>query len=272
LRPTAGRIARSTSTPDCRKSLDRVTVAAVRIDADRKAKRMVDDQDLAGLDPYDLMAAEADRMQRHFATLGADDWSQPTRCAGWNVRDLLGHLAATEVYNRACLDGTVQQFLAGIGAKGATDLATANDIGIRELADLSSQEVLDQWVAAETENREGFRARDGGAVDSSVGEYPARWQAFHLAFELATHADDAAVPVAPEDVAARNAWQAQFARFALREAKPDIVIEPHGDFTRVHLDDVDIELPDETLVQVAAARVPEGAVDPSVAAALSVTP
>jgi hypothetical protein len=27
-------------------------------------------------------------------------------------------------------------------------------------------------------------------VDTSVGDYPCRWQAFHVAAELATHADD----------------------------------------------------------------------------------
>ena len=52
-------------------------------------------------------------------------------------------------------------------------------------------------------NRDGFRARDGGDVDSSVGAYPARWQAFHLAFELATHADDVGVPVADAEEARR---------------------------------------------------------------------
>ena len=55
-----------------------------------------------------------------------------TRCAGWSMRDLLAHLAASEDYNQACLDGTVQQFLADVGAKGAVDLASANEIGIRE--------------------------------------------------------------------------------------------------------------------------------------------
>ena len=133
---------------------------------------MVDDQDLAGLDPYELMAAESARLDNHFQGLVGAAWQQPSRCAGWTVRDVLGHLTATEDYNRACLDGTVQQFLAAVGAKGATDLATANDIGIREFGDQPPEVVLAIWRDRAAKNRSDFQARDGGNVDSSVGEYP----------------------------------------------------------------------------------------------------
>src|SRR5439155_1135809 len=61
---------------------------------------MTDDQDLAGLDPYELMATEASRLDRFFAGAGAADWSKPTRCEGWSVRDLLAHLAAGEASSR----------------------------------------------------------------------------------------------------------------------------------------------------------------------------
>ena len=94
---------------------------------------MVDEQDLIGLDPYDLMAAETARLERHFSALSDDGWQQASRCDGWSVRDVLAHLAASEDYNRACLDGTVQQLLGEWGAKGATDLDSANEFGVREL-------------------------------------------------------------------------------------------------------------------------------------------
>jgi uncharacterized protein (TIGR03083 family) len=234
---------------------------------------MTDDNDLAGLDPYDLMAGEAERLDRFFATAGADDWSKPSRCAGWSVRDLLAHLAASEDYNQACLDGTVQQFLADIGARGAVDLASANEIGIRAFDDRTPEEVLETWRTRSTQNREAFRARDGGDVDSSVGAYPARWQAFHLAFELATHADDVSVPVTTDEEAARNAWQARFGRFAIKELKPDITIEASDGRTHVKGDGIDIELSDEQFVQAVAARLPaDSAIDDDTAAVLSATP
>ncbi|HUF84686.1 MAG TPA: maleylpyruvate isomerase N-terminal domain-containing protein, partial [Acidimicrobiia bacterium] len=63
-----------------------------------------DDSELAGLDPYELLAAEGDRLAPFFSTLPEDGWARPTRCEGWSVRDMLAHLAATEQYHRACLD------------------------------------------------------------------------------------------------------------------------------------------------------------------------
>jgi len=234
---------------------------------------MTDDKELAGLDPYDLMAEEAARLDRFFAGASAADWKKPTRCDGWDARDLLAHLAASEDYNQACLEGRVQQFLADVGAKGAVDLASANEIGIHEFDDREPEEILDIWRTRTAENREGFRARDGGDVDSSVGAYPARWQAFHLAFELATHADDVGVPVTAQEAAERNAWQARFGRFAISELKPDLAIEAGDGRTHVKGDGVDIELPDEQFVQAVAARLPDDSgIDDETAATLSATP
>ena len=234
---------------------------------------MVDDSDLAGLDPYELMAAEASRLDGFFAGTNGADWTKPTRCDEWNVRDLLAHLAASEDYNQACLDGAVQQFLADMGAKGAIDLASANAIGVREFDDRTPEQILDIWRARSTQNREAFRARDGGDVDSSVGAYPARWQAFHLAFELATHADDVGVPVSESEAADRITWQARFGRFAIKELKPELAIESSNGTTHVKGDGVDVELPDEQFVQAVAARLPAGSgIDDETAITLSATP
>ncbi len=234
---------------------------------------MVDDHDLAGLDPYELMASEANRLDAFFSRATADDWERPTRCSQWSMRDLLAHLAASEDYNQACLDGGVQQFLVDVGAKGAVDLASANDIGVHEFDGQAPAEILQTWRARASQTREDLRARDGGDVDSSVGAYPARWQAFHLAFELATHADDVGVPVTATEAASRLDWQARFGRFAIKELKPDLVIESTGGVTRVSGEGVDMELPDEQFVQVVAARLPDdSAIDSEVAARLSATP
>jgi uncharacterized protein (TIGR03083 family) len=234
---------------------------------------MVDDHDLEGLDPYELMARESARLEQFFSTASDSDWEKPSRCDGWTVRDLLAHLAATEDYNRACLDGTVQQFLADVGAKGAVDLASANEIGIRGLDDRTPAQLLDLWRTQSAQNRDAFRARDGADVDSSVGPYPARRQAFHLAFELATHADDVDVPVAPGEAAEREAWQARFGRFAIKELKPELAVDGHDGRTRVKGDGVDAELPDDQFVLAVAARLPAGSgLDAATAAALSVTP
>jgi hypothetical protein len=189
------------------------------------------------------------------------------------VRDLLAHLLASEQYNTASLNGTVPDFLASVGAKGATDLASANELGIRELDDHSTDQLISEWRTAVAATREGLRDRDGGDIDTSVGAYPARWQAFHLAFELAVHADDAGVPVSPEEEAARNAWQAQFGRFALKELNKDLDLKPGNGATQVRGEGIDLELPDAVFVEAVAARLgDDGPLDAEQRALLSATP
>jgi hypothetical protein len=121
-----------------------------------------DDQDLEGLDPYGLMARGGPH-RRFVSTLDDADWQQPSRCAGWSIRDLAP--AASEEYNRACLDGTVSTFLGALGG-GVTDLNGANELGIRDFDDVATPELLETWrtVVANVAD-----SADGGDVDSSVG-------------------------------------------------------------------------------------------------------
>ena len=70
---------------------------------------MADDREIGALDPFDLFDREASRLDAHFSSLAGSDWMRPSRCAGWTVRDLLGHLLSVEAYFGACLDGTVRQ-------------------------------------------------------------------------------------------------------------------------------------------------------------------
>jgi uncharacterized protein (TIGR03083 family) len=233
---------------------------------------MADAAQLEGLDPYDLMAIETTRLDRHFSALDEAAWSQPSRCAGWSVRDLLAHLAASEEYNRASLDGTVAAFLATLGERGVTDLNAANEIGIRDLDDVGTHELLELWRARTNENREVFRSRDGGDIDSSIGAYPARWQAFHLAFELAIHADDVGAPVTSTEQPGRQRWLARFARFAITEVKPEARVVGDDGSTHVTGGDVDVVLPDDVFVRAATGRL-DGAdsVTPDVREYLTIT-
>ena len=133
---------------------------------------MVDDTDLQGLDPYDLMDAEADRLDRFFSGLDTGAWTRPSRCAGWSVQDVLAHLVASEEYNIASLEGTVGDFLASVGARGATDLASANELGIRELDDQSTEQLIEGWRSENTRGAKGFAAVT--AVTSTPASGPIR--------------------------------------------------------------------------------------------------
>jgi uncharacterized protein (TIGR03083 family) len=218
---------------------------------------VTDDHELDGLDPFDLLDQEAARLYAFFRSLPDDDsaWSLPTRCQGWNVRDVLGHLAAGEDYHRACLEGTVAALLKGFGERGATDLDSANALGVQDYADRAPGQLVEEWRAANAVSRGLFRERGDGSVDTSIGEYPCRWQAFHVASELATHADDIDVLVTGDERDGRRAWRAPFSRFALSETKSDLSIKVAGGKTVVGDGTINVELDDDELIEAVAGRV-----------------
>ena len=233
-----------------------------------------DDTELRDLDPYAAFDREAHHIEAAMKALPEDDWQKPSRAEGWSVRDVLAHLMATEEYHRACLDGTVKQLMARMGERGATDLASANEIGIRDQDGKSNQQLLDEWSGSNARTRAGFRERGDGTVDSSIGDYPARWQTFHLAVELAVHAGDMHLPVTPEHAAERARWMPPFARFALKESKPDVEVAAVGDGrTRVRKGDIEVEVDDHELVEGVASRLDESSrLNQSARDLLSATP
>ena len=120
---------------------------------------MGDDPELAGLDPFALFDAEAARIDAHLATLDDDGWREPTRCAGWDVRTLVAHLAATEEYHHACLADALAEFIGAGVAAGATDVHSFNELGIAARAERSGPELADEWRRENAETRRQFRAR-----------------------------------------------------------------------------------------------------------------
>ena len=216
---------------------------------------MTPDAHLAGIDPYDAFDREAERIDEYLSRLPADaaEWHRPSRCVGWTVRDVLAHLLATERYHEACLDGTTPELLADMAARGVVDVEQFNAVGIADLDGVGGEDLLDRWRARNAATRRGYRERDGGDVATLVGDYPARWQAFHLVGELATHADDMGVP--EDDQSERMAWRMPFSRFALSELKPDLLVEASSPgHTRVRGADVDLDLADTTFVAAVAGR------------------
>ena len=233
---------------------------------------MTDDAELAGLDPFDILDREAARIERHLATLPGAEWSRQSRCALWSVRDVLAHLTDAENYHRACLDGRVGEFIAEMEARGGHDIASANALAIAALAGRSPQQLLAEWSESNAETRRRFRERGNGRIDTSVGDYPCRWQAFHVAGELATHADDVFVPVSSEDRERRRAWRARFSRFALAEDKPGVAISVEAGGTRVRGEGIEVVVDDDDLIEAVAGRLDTTALDPAAVALLSTMP
>src|SRR5690606_9676255 len=151
---------------------------------------------------------------------------------------------------------------------GYTSLDDFNQGGIDARRDAPIADLVDEWATADAATRRRLRERDGGDIDSTVGPYPLRWQAFHVATELATHADDIALPVTPDEAADRLAWRTAFSRFALTEKDPSATVEAVDGGTRVVLGDLDAVVDDETLVAGLVGRLDADA-DPALVDALA---
>jgi len=231
---------------------------------------MPDDSALAGHDPYDLMDAEAARLDAWFSELEGSAWDQPTACADWDVHDVLAHLAFGEEYNAACLDDAVPAFFERYASRGASDMNGFNALGVADRADRTPNELLAEWRPACARTRTELRGLDGGDVATGVGPYPARWQAWHLASELATHADDLGVPETADETGDRGAWRTSFARFALDEMRPDVTVETAPGGTRVRAGGAEAVLDDAELTAAVNGRLPpDHPIEPELRAALS---
>ena len=222
----------------------------------------IDDAELRDQDPFDLLDREFERLDGYLATLEGDDWLEPTRCEGWRRRELLAHLASSEGYNRATIDGTVGEFMAQGAAAGATDLASFNNVGVHQLDHTAPQELLQLWRERSGRNRRDLRAMgwDGVLQTAGAGPYPAGRQALHLAQEFAIHADDMGMPLSDAEREFRRTWQPRFARFTLREYGKAVEVESDGrGGNRLRGDGAETTLDDDTLVAVCSARLPQGA-------------
>jgi uncharacterized protein (TIGR03083 family) len=209
---------------------------------------------LAGLNPFDLLDAESSRVERFFAACTDADWRRPTRCAEWNVRDMLGHLTFVEDYNQAGLDGTVKRLIA---ASGASDLDAINAWGVAQRANMSTAYVLAEWRRLNAAYRREMRARGtDGTIDTMVGTYPSWQQAFYLANEYATHADDMGVPLEAAEAAQRLAWRVRFTRYAVQEYARPVTIVRAGATNVVTGATDSAELTDAELVDAGVARLP----------------
>jgi len=224
---------------------------------------------LEGLDPYDLMDAEAARIDTYLSGLPAEGWSRPSACEDWDVKELTAHLAASEEYNRACMRDALPAFLEKMGERGVTDMNSFNAAGVADRADRSTDELLEEWRAECGESRRWLREHRGGQLATMVGPYSVDWQAFHLANELAIHADDLGVPVDGKEVAARDAWLAKVAHFVVTEADKPVTIEPVDDGFLVRSGDASATLSPSTFVAAVNARLPGDALDPQLASALN---
>ncbi len=198
------------------------------------------------------------RLGAFFSSRRGTEWSTPTRCAGWTVHDVLGHLAWSERYHHACLDDALDSLLADAAAAGASDLDSFNAWGVALYEGVDPEEIFAEWWPADCETRHRLRARAGGTMTTMWPRYPVRLQAFHIAAELATHADDVGVPETAWEHAGRAAWRARVACFALAETDRGVAVRPVGERWLAEVGGVRAMLSAADLVDAAGGRLPDG--------------
>ncbi|HYT25487.1 MAG TPA: maleylpyruvate isomerase family mycothiol-dependent enzyme [Actinomycetota bacterium] len=217
---------------------------------------MPDASQLDDLDPFELLATERARLDRFFSGLDEAGWDRPTRCTGWRAREMIAHLAGGELYNQACLDDKLGELFERAGRAGAEGFQGFTDWTVSERAGRPPTEVLDEWRRASSDTLRRLRehGRDG-TIPTSAGPYPAGLQAFHLAIEDATHADDLGAPVDPDEAADRLAWRATVSRFGVTETGKPVELEARGDRMLVRSGGQEAALSQDELVQAAVARL-----------------
>ena len=141
---------------------------------------------------------------------------------------MVAHLSTDEVYNQACLDGTLDRLPSANGLNGW------NARGVRVRRAMSPLEVLQEWEARQALVRRAWGVLGlKASIDTSVGRYPLRLQVWHLAREYAIHADDIRVRMSESERDAQLRWRIAFGLFAAREEGERVNAELRGD--RVHL-------------------------------------
>ncbi|HEY3504697.1 MAG TPA: maleylpyruvate isomerase family mycothiol-dependent enzyme [Actinocatenispora sp.] len=212
---------------------------------------------LSDLDPFALLDDEARRLDEYFSALSGADWDAPSRCAGWSVRDVLGHLAGEEVYNHACLDDDVAGLMTTLGEAGVTDMDGFNAWCVRQRHDLPVADVLAEWRAASARTRDRMRARGRDAsLPTMAGPYPVGLQTMHYAAEFATHADDAGYRTPPAEEPVRTDWRARFGAFVLAEQDRPVRVDVSDNRWRVQTETVGAQLSPAEFVEATVARLP----------------
>ncbi|GAA3218628.1 maleylpyruvate isomerase family mycothiol-dependent enzyme [Nonomuraea helvata] len=230
---------------------------------------MADDL-LKDFNPFDIFDAEAARLDRFFSGLDEAGWQRPSRCEGWSVRDVLAHLAGEELYNHACLDGTVEDLLTRLSTSGVAGYNDFNEWSVRQRRDLPVEDVLEEWRTKNGETRRRMRELGPDAqIDTMAGPYPCGLQAFHYSSEYATHADDVGAPVADSEADDRTFWRVAVGRFVLAEQEAKVQVEQTADEIWGAVNGVTASLSYPEFVEATVGRLPAShGIEPRIVSAL----
>jgi uncharacterized protein (TIGR03083 family) len=100
----------------------------------------------------ELAHAERADLADFLTTLAPADWSAPSLCSRWNVKDVVAHVIS---YEELGIAGLIKRFAKGF-------VINANQVGVDDLASLSPQELVD--YLKRHLDPSGLTAGFGGAI------------------------------------------------------------------------------------------------------------
>jgi uncharacterized protein (TIGR03084 family) len=110
-----------------------------------------------GMEIFDSLEAEYDRLAGVLAELSEAEWNRPSGAAGWTNVDVLLHLAQTEE--------AVVSTLTGVPARPGADRMVLEGLGV--------DEAMDQWVAVERAGPDAVYPRWQAAREASIQAFRA---------------------------------------------------------------------------------------------------
>jgi uncharacterized protein (TIGR03084 family) len=168
----------------------------------------------------DILIALADQQAELGAILdglGATEWARPTRCEGWDVRDVVLHLAQSDELAAGSATGRYEEVLAGLTA--GVPLAASVDDGVAAMVererDTAPAAVHRRWLSSADALVAALGTGDlSRRVRWVMGEMSARTLATTRIAETWIHTGDVAdalgIPLADTDrlrLIARLAWR-----------------------------------------------------------------
>lgn len=146
--------------------------------------------------------------------LGPDDWSRPSRCAGWTIADVVLHLAQSDELAAASAQGRLEEVAPEWAASGS-DVDDQAGVAVTEQRGAPGAEVYQRWRAAAASVRSLLGAADPATkMRWVVGYLPARTLATTRLSEAWIHTGDVLEPLGVPQPPTERLWH--IARLAWR--------------------------------------------------------
>jgi uncharacterized protein (TIGR03086 family) len=132
----------------------------------------------------DLHRRACERFDRYVGEIGPDRWTAPTPCAGWDVRALVNHVVAEELWTPPLMEGRT---IAEVGNRFDGDVLGADPVAAHDAA---------AAAAIEAVSADGVLER---TVHLSFGDVPGEEYAWQLTADHLIHGWDLARAIGSDD-------------------------------------------------------------------------